>query len=298
MYVCVCLCVCARPHLGYKFNIYLCVPSGCSLDQRTMGAVTDCRAGETRRHKTTSTPLPPFTSLSQTSSTMTSPPSTTTSSISTKMQKATSSTFHLTTPRKPFIPCDWQVEKIPLPTRLQAVLVCNQTSADIFVREVRSDTTPLTTLSTAHDVSCLRRVIHTRCSDVNLRVPRLAHYVWFGPRKMSLHFFVSVLSVVRFLRPCLLLFHGDRVPAGPYWPALLQLVPYVVHVPRPRPRRIFGNVINVVEHSADVARLQLLIGEISECDFAAKPWGGSFRSIHLHFFSPKPLLSFSCLSRG
>ena len=162
---------------------------------------------------------------------------------------------------KPFVPCDWQVKKIPLPTRRQAVLVCNKTSADIIVSEVRSDTTPVTTLSSAHDTSCLQRVIQTRCSDVRLRVPRVAHFVWFGPRNMSLHFFVGVLSVVRFLRPCLLLFHGERVPAGPYWLALLQLVPHVMHVPRPRPRRIFGNVINVVEHSADVTRLQLLIGK-------------------------------------
>ena len=58
-----------------------------------------------------------------------------------------------------------------------------------------------------------------------------------------------------------MLFHGDRVPTGPYWLALLQLAPHVLHVQRARPRRVFGHRIRRVEHSADVARLRILIGQ-------------------------------------
>ncbi|KAK7088082.1 hypothetical protein V1264_022049 [Littorina saxatilis] len=164
-----------------------------------------------------------------------------------------------TTPGKPFLPCDWNVYKIiTRETRLQAVLHCNKTSADIVLREVNAYTTPVTTL-TANDTSCLKRVIKDHCSDVSLRVPRVAHYVWFGDNSIPLYSFVSVLSVVRFLRPCLVLFHGDIIPSGIYWHALLQLVPNVIFVQRTRPRHIYGNVINVVEHSADVTRLQILI---------------------------------------
>ena len=58
-----------------------------------------------------------------------------------------------------------------------------------------------------------------------------------------------------------MLFHGDHVPTGPYWLALLQLAPHVLHVQRARPRRVFGHRIRRVEHSADVARLRILIGQ-------------------------------------
>ena len=86
------------------------------------------------------------------------------------------------------------------------------------------------------------------------------HYVRFGSYNMTLDGFLSVLSVVKFLQPCLVLFHGDIVPSGPYWRGLLHLVPNILHVMTERPRRIFERDIKRVEHSADVARLQLLIG--------------------------------------
>jgi hypothetical protein len=56
-----------------------------------------------------------------------------------------------------------------------------------------------------------------------------------------------------------LLLHGDTLPSGRYWRALLQLVPNVVHVAMKRPTKIFNNTVNLLEHSADIARLQVLL---------------------------------------
>nr|KAG5700337.1 hypothetical protein BaRGS_029589 [Batillaria attramentaria] len=69
----------------------------------------------------------------------------------------------------------------------------------------------------------------------------------------------QVCRAVRFTRPCLVLVHGDVIPQGPYWAALLQLVPNLVHVQRKPRSEILGRRIALVEHSADVARLEVLL---------------------------------------
>ena len=139
-------------------------------------------------------------------------------------------------------------------------LHCDQQPAPISFQEVSSDVTPSVPTLSSDDVPCLKRVIREHCTDAGRRVPRVGHYVRFGSYNMTLDGFLSVLSVVKFLQPCLVLFHGDIVPSGPYWRGLLHLVPNILHVMTERPRRIFKRDIKRVEHSADVARLQLLIG--------------------------------------
>ncbi|XP_076450396.1 uncharacterized protein LOC143286643 [Babylonia areolata] len=211
-------------------------------------------------------PLPPSSSSSSSSSFLPSLSVTGRSTPHTRIQTSpeTTSTTSFHDPlTKPFLPCQWQSRDIPKQYRSQAVLNCRAgKSPGIVFKEVPSNNaTPVTTLSPDDDAPCLKRVIRARCYDVNTRVPRLAHYVWFGKerRAMPLHFFVGVLSVVRFLRPCLIVFHGDLLPSGVLWQALVQLVPAILHLPTPRPREVFGRVIKVPEHSADVTRLRVLL---------------------------------------
>ena len=79
-------------------------------------------------------------------------------------------------------------------------------------------------------------------------------------RELPLYTFLGLISVLRFLQPCLLLFHADHLPYGKHWEALLQLTSRVVHVNRTAPVAIFGNVIKRIEHKSDVARLEAMRG--------------------------------------
>ena len=158
------------------------------------------------------------------------------------------------------MPCNWTLQTFLKPKRTMTFLHCDQKPATISFQEVSSDVTPSVPTLSSDDVPCLKRIIRQHCTDAGRRVPRVMHYVRFGSYNMTLDGFLSVLSMVKFLQPCLVLFHGDIVPWGPYWRGLLHLVPNILHVMTERPRRIFKRDIKRVEHSADVARLQLLIG--------------------------------------
>ncbi|XP_025085372.1 uncharacterized protein LOC112558868 [Pomacea canaliculata] len=158
-----------------------------------------------------------------------------------------------------YLPCDWRVHNIPRVMRSRAVLECTFTSARIYYEEVPFNTKPAVATLESHDPCLAHLAKSTWCNDPGMRVPRLVHYVWFTRHTLPLYTFVSVLSAVHHIRPCLVLFHGDHLPEGPYWHALLQLVPNIVHVRSEKPSEIFGHVINVVEHSADVKRLQVLL---------------------------------------
>ena len=152
-----------------------------------------------------------------------------------------------------FFPCDWDIKNVTCKYRLKANLVCNETSAAILFEKVPSGTPP-------HRVQfndeCLDQVIRTHCHDDGFRVPRLLSYVTMNKNEFPFFWFLSVLSGVRFVRPCLVLFHGDHLPFGTHWEALLQLVPHVVHVARDQPTSIFGHRIRNKHHRTDVIRLE------------------------------------------
>ena len=80
-------------------------------------------------------------------------------------------------------------------------------------------------------------------------------------RELPEYTFLSLLSALRFLQPCLLLFHADHLPYGKHWEALLQLTSRLVHVNRTAPAAIFGHVIQRIEHKSDVARLEAMRGK-------------------------------------
>ena len=192
------------------------------------------------------------------------------------------------------VPCKWTPASFHRPTRSCTVLRCNEHSTAILLEEINSDVTP--TVTSMDDAFCLTRVIKQHCKSNSTRVPRVVHYVRFGDFNLTIDAFYSVLSVVRFVQPCLILLHSDALPTGPHWHALLHLVPNIMHVQKDRPRQIYGNVINMVEHSSDVARLQIMFGGYT----FAKPGLFAFRLGFVHplqdvaIHQCLPLSSVSC----
>jgi hypothetical protein len=105
---------------------------------------------------------------------------------------------------------------------------------------------------------CLDNLINDYCQTSNV-VPSIAHYVWFSKREMTFYHFLSFISVLKHLKPCLLLIHGD-VPYGLYWEYILTIADNIVNVKMEPPTTIFGIKIGCVEHQADVTRLLVLRG--------------------------------------
>ncbi|XP_025089011.1 uncharacterized protein LOC112561053 [Pomacea canaliculata] len=159
-----------------------------------------------------------------------------------------------------YFQCGWNVDDILRPTRTRVVLECtDEASVRIVYERIARNVTPAVTSLFAHDPCLAQAARSALCNDAGKRVPRLLHYVIFSQHVLAMHTFLSVLSAVRHLAPCLVLLHGDALPEGPYWEALLQLVPNILYVRRERPRLIFDRIINQMEHSTDVARLQVLL---------------------------------------
>ncbi|KAL8577825.1 hypothetical protein ACOMHN_054575 [Nucella lapillus] len=149
------------------------------------------------------------------------------------------------------LPCDWTPQTVLQPTRIQASLLCGTNdSPHVSFSEVKAGVT----LTSVRDRKCLKRVIQDRCRKAHQKIPRVAHYV--DVTNVTVETFVSVMSIVRFLRPCLVLFHGHSLPQGPYWRALLHLVPNLMHVPLGKSR---DNGKRILEPAADVVKLQILL---------------------------------------
>ena len=60
---------------------------------------------------------------------------------------------------------------------------------------------------------CLEKVIDKCCKD-DKHVPNVVHYVWYTKKELTFFNFISFMSVLRFMKPCLKLIHGDSVPYG------------------------------------------------------------------------------------
>ncbi|XP_076458012.1 uncharacterized protein LOC143291761 isoform X2 [Babylonia areolata] len=150
------------------------------------------------------------------------------------------------TPCLGYLPCDWTPQSLFRPIRFRASIHCDRTTRISFSR-VKGDVTPA--LVSIRDKACLKRVIQGHCLQKGQKVPKVAHYVQFGAFNMTFTAFLGVVSAARFFGPCLILFHGDAAPRGPYWRALLHLLPNVLHVPLNRPRDAHGHVIRQAELS-------------------------------------------------
>jgi hypothetical protein len=67
-------------------------------------------------------------------------------------------------------------------TQQRASLHCSGDSSEIRMEETAADVmADLPVVATPADRQCLKRIIKSQaCSDHDKKVPRVAHYVWFG----------------------------------------------------------------------------------------------------------------------
>lgn len=107
---------------------------------------------------------------------------------------------------------------------------------------------------------CLKKLISDYCSTINA-VPRIVHYVWFSKKEMNFYHFLSFISALRYIKPCLLLVHGDE-PLGLYWKYIVVIANNVIHVKMNPPSTIHNKTIGRIEHKADVARLFIVQGRL------------------------------------
>ncbi|VDH94308.1 Hypothetical predicted protein [Mytilus galloprovincialis] len=152
------------------------------------------------------------------------------------------------------VPCADMPDKTNMSDRVQAHVNCNTLKPSMELINVkRMDTIQVF----PEDSECLQTFVMENCHDVK-PVPNLVHYMWFSKREMNFYHFVSFLSASRFLKPCLILIHGDILPFGTYWDYLLTLVSNILHVQRSPPEEVFGRNLTFIEHKSDIARIQAL----------------------------------------
>ncbi|XP_076082507.1 uncharacterized protein LOC143053599 isoform X2 [Mytilus galloprovincialis] len=152
------------------------------------------------------------------------------------------------------VPCADMPDKTNMSDRVQAHVNCKTLKPSMELINVkRMDTIQVF----PEDSECLQTFVMENCHDVK-PVPNLVHYMWFSKREMNFYHFVSFLSASRFLKPCLILIHGDILPFGTYWDYLLTLVSNILHVQRSPPEEVFGRNLTFIEHKSDIARIQAL----------------------------------------
>ena len=93
-------------------------------------------------------------------------------------------------------------------------------------------------------------------------IPRYLHFIWFKdePTPLRFHHLITLLAAVRFFQPKIIFFWHDTVPTNNYWYHFVATLPQSCQLlmkKRKRPREVFGNPINVVEHQSDILRLQV-----------------------------------------
>lgn len=109
---------------------------------------------------------------------------------------------------------------------------------------------------------CLADAIDNCCNKDKLPVPNVVHYVWCKRQKLGFFQFLSFISVLRFIKPCMILFHGDSLPYGNYWDYFVKVYPHVIHVNRNCPLGGEGHRLGFFEHGSDVMRIEALMCKI------------------------------------
>lgn len=93
-------------------------------------------------------------------------------------------------------------------------------------------------------------------------VPNRVHYVYFGCKKHFTYLnYLSFYSVHKFIKPELIILHGNCIPKGDWWRRTIKEVANIYSAYLTRPRLIQGSKPMWIEHAADVARLQILHGK-------------------------------------
>ena len=96
--------------------------------------------------------------------------------------------------------------------------------------------------------------------NVGFKVPNLIHYIWFSCHTFKMSTYLCMLSALKNQNPDFILIHGDCEPEGKYWELFKSAAGEKLKLVKKSPvTQIFGKKISVVEHQADVARLQVVL---------------------------------------
>lgn len=77
-------------------------------------------------------------------------------------------------------------------------------------------------------LKCLKKLISDYCLIINV-VLRIVYYVWFLKKEMNFYYFLSFISVLRYIKFCLFLVYGDEF-FGLYWKYIVVIVNNVIYV--------------------------------------------------------------------
>lgn len=173
-------------------------------------------------------------------------------------------TEHLVKPQQPTDIKNWSfkkkkkcpkftVDKYP-PVRQKISLHCNGP----FSKLVTSTTTSTRDITSVEFGNlCLSEVIDNCCKGKQA-VPNVVHYIWYADKDLGYFQFISFMSALRFMKPCLFLIHGMYIPRGKYWNYFVSISPNIIHVVREKPTIVFGQKLAYEEHASDIMRIEAL----------------------------------------
>ena len=151
---------------------------------------------------------------------------------------------------------DFSLRDVPLERKTMS-LQCDGNSARLISRRTNSSADIFTI---PFRDNCLIQFIDSCCLN-GRPVPNVVHYVWYSNSSMDFFHFLSFISVVRFVKPCLILIHGPFLPHGTYWDYFVHVFTNIIHVKRNHPTAVGGNKLAYPEHGSDVMRIQALDGK-------------------------------------
>ena len=150
----------------------------------------------------------------------------------------------------------FSIRDIPL-ERKKIILTCTENSARMILRTANNSSDIFTI---PFKDKCLIDFIDKCCLN-GRAVPNVVHYVWYSNHSMDFFHFLSFVSVARFVKPCLILIHGQFLPSGVYWDYFVHVFPNIIHVQRDHPTSVGNNKLVFPEHGSDVMRIQALDGK-------------------------------------
>lgn len=148
---------------------------------------------------------------------------------------------------------NFSVDKYPT-QRQKISLLCDGLYSKL---ETSSTTSTRDIESVEFGNTCLADVIDACCKG-KYTVPNVVHYIWYSDKDLGYVQFVSFMSALRFMKPCLILIHGLYIPRGKYWDYFVSISPNIIHVVREKPTMIFGQKLAFEEHASDIMRIEAL----------------------------------------
>ncbi|XP_077989301.1 uncharacterized protein LOC144443632 [Glandiceps talaboti] len=91
-------------------------------------------------------------------------------------------------------------------------------------------------------------------------VPNIAHFIWFTCHEFRFDHLIPILSAYYIMKADRIMFHTDCEPNGRWWNEV-KTIPVLEIRYRKRDARVFNSTLNrdFPEHSADIARLEILL---------------------------------------